>query len=234
MKVQNEPGAYGLLAGLLVLLLAAVATQTGCARPHLAQFTTASQQYDREDATVKIETECGQGSGVLINTRTVLTAHHVLDCDKSDGKVQLVVRVTIVTRLGTRINASFDALDAERDLARLRLETPVTGAPTLRMRPARLGEIECATFATPIRTSKCGVFESRSNERYRGDIVLKHMSVWFGNSGSPVWDASNNLVGIVVRLSWCSDWDYFAWEHFGIQSDSCGARATSIEGPAAP
>jgi S1-C subfamily serine protease len=206
-----------------------VFTQGGCcgtARADAPHVPT----LDREAATVGVITECGYGSGVLIDETHVFTAHHVIDCENTDAKVRLAERVHIVTIDGRTIDAAYDALDPARDLARLRLAVPVKGAATLTIGKPSLGALECMTTAAPERNLVCSEFTSRDGDRQMGDIILGYASVWFGNSGSPLWDDHDQLIGLVVRLMWCTDFDEKMWRVFGIRTGSCGGRASTLEG----
>jgi hypothetical protein len=226
MKIRNESTAYGLLAGLLVLLLGVI-VNSGCG-PRVPPVGFSPFNIDHDKSSVLVWTNCGYGTGALIDETHVITAHHVVDCDQGvPHHAQLATVVIIETLGGTKVTATFDALDESRDLARLKLESPVSGAPTLTFAHAVLGETLCAVTATPERGVKCGVYDA-THSRYEGDLNLAGMAPWFGNSGSPLYNNAGQMVGTLVRMAWCSPWDEFMYRWFGVRSETCGGRGTSL------
>lgn len=233
MRIENKPDAWGALAGLLVLLLAALAN--ACAHaPKLTPQQTRTLSLQSTTAVV-VATECGTGSGVLYDGARVLTAHHVVDCDMSEDKVKLATTVTVTLSDGKTYAAAYDALDASRDLARLRLPTPVANVATPSVARAVAGQVVCAITSTPAREVHCGVVGGARMPRSYGDIPIRGAQLWLGNSGSPLYNVAGELVGVVVRMYFCNREDGIAWETRKIKPKrTCGGRATSLEGPVVP
>jgi S1-C subfamily serine protease len=138
----------------------------------------------------------GRGTGVLIDSHRVLTAHHVVDCGKGFASVTVkvlssgkVFPVTVLTN------------DKKADLATLGTQDLAEFADVITLnvgRPDRQGEETlCFSSAVPYPDYRCGIFE-----RYRistaGDLVFGgHIEP--GNSGSGLYDRHGLLVGIVVH-----------------------------------
>lgn len=229
MKVQNHPSAYGFLAGLLVLLLAALANASCCGTRAITPFEeydntlprrTPVQQYN---AAVSVHTECGSGSGVLISPTVVLTAHHVVSCG---GRATLYIAVRTFD-FKARV-AIVELADEARDLVRLRLASPVDNVPPVHIRLAMTGEKICAATAVPERAQRCGEAGGFSKtKREQGDLETD-APVWYGNSGSGVYSSDGALVGLAVRLSWCDPGDALFYALTGERVKTCGGRVTSI------
>ncbi len=227
--IRNHPGAYGVLAGLLVLLLAACANFS-CTVPRVP---SPLDKYDaslprrtpqqRALAAVSVHTECGSGSGVLIDEDTVLTAHHVVDCA---GRAPMVIAVRTLDQ-GARV-AVIELADTDRDLARLKLASPVRNVAPVHIRFAVTGERVCSATATPERAVRCGKAGGFSTTgREKGDLEVD-MPVWFGNSGSGVYSRDGALIGLAVRLMWCDPGDALFSMLTGNRVDTCGGRVSSI------
>lgn len=213
MKLENTPGSYGLLAGLLVLLLAAYATS--CAHAQAAGRTPA----EGFEAAVRIEAVCVAvdgsgtifgGSGTVVNETTVLTAGHVatdpagMTCVRaittSDGKRRLALRGTIDTAL---------------DLATLHTLTPMKATPVTFGPMPEYGDRLCAQTAAPMWLRRCG--ESQYLTTPPGDLVHT-IVVEGGNSGSGVYDSRGRLVGVITHRWSCVNGQY------------CGGRLAVLEG----
>jgi hypothetical protein len=222
MKIQNTPGSYGLLAGLLVLLLAVLAN--ACAAMPKMPDEPSRTPAQMNASAVRIYTECGMGSGVLLDSVTVLTAQHVVDCDGLDAQV---VIVTPANGAPSSL-ATIKVADRDRDLARLMLQTPVEGVSEVRVRNPKVGERLCAATVVPERAFQCGSVKEYDGPREYGDVVMRDMNVWYGNSGSGVYAADGTLVGIAVRLEWCSPGDAFLVMLTGERVKTCGGRVSSL------
>lgn len=230
MRIQNHPSAYGLLAGLLVLLLGMIAN-VSCAHAapapdEAAQPTRTPAQ--RAETAVEIYTECGSGSGVLVDGRHVFTAYHVVNCATwpKDAPADAIVVRTLDRH---SFVATIAVGDGPRDLARLRLAGEVEGVPPARIRKAKPDEIVCAWTAIPERNTRCGIVSSVDGEA-GADVSVRGSNYWFGNSGSGVYGEDGALVAITTRLQWCSTGD--AWLHAltDMRLDTCGGNVSTIEG----
>lgn len=231
--IKNHPGAYGVLAGLLVLLLGLVAN-AGCQKPHVPN---ALEKYEaslprrtpmqRAASAVEIYTECGSGTGVLISPTLVLTANHVVDCG-SGNTSEPAQYIGIRTADKKSSIAVVDVADPQRDLARLKLSTPIDGVSMVTIRFALTGERICASTAVPERAIRCGVTGGFEKPREYGDVTVRDINVWYGNSGSGVYSKDGMLVGIAVRLNWCDPADALIYALTGERVDTCGGRVSSI------
>lgn len=179
----------------ILFLLTFVLVACGAPKPSVAEprLTPAEQA----DASVKITATCGDkmfgGSGVLVADRTVMTAAHVVLCP--DG---MAADVT-VEHDGRSVDVMMVTTDATPDLARLMLAEPFSGVkiPQLGPKPA-IDDRVCLQPRTGGDTRSCGWVLSLS-DRPTGDIRFSAF-VWFGNSGSGVFDSRGRLIGIAVML----------------------------------
>jgi hypothetical protein len=229
MTIRNHPGSYGVLAGLLVLLLAAVAN-AGCQHPQEPIEPTLEPtrpQAQRAESAVEIYTECGSGTGVLVNGTQVLTASHVVNCAEWP-EMQAAKYIAVRTLDKQTSIAMVDINDGERDLARLTLQTRVAGIWPVSIRMAVEGETICAATARPERAFRCGTVDGFRGPRSWGDVIIKGANIWYGNSGSGVYGADGALIGIAVRLSWCSPGDALLAALTDERMVTCGGRVSSI------
>lgn len=241
---QTEPWAFGLLAGLAVLLVAAMALGSGCLQPEwrsppgVEPVSSIPGQRDRrlQAATaVRLHVVCvdrdtghvsaSGGSGVMVGESHVLTASHVVRCN---GSPVVLMR----TRDDRVYWMTVDRFDPWADVARL------TTLPNVVLSDARLrpvvrpsigprpvpGEEICAEAANPEWVRSCGVVtaldglprvrrDSLCHELWESDVVHTGLTI-HGNSGSGVYDAGGNLVGIVTEL---------------IPFETTGGRFTSLD-----
>lgn len=215
---QTEPAA-GLLAGLLTLLVAAVAIGCGdgCAYPHSRLDPVPRVMGHQFDTAVRVEMLCldhdpfldmiapqigaGVGSGVIVDARHVLTAHHVIDCPYMPD-------VHVVLADGRRLRVAVEKEWRDSDVARLviasgdtfgNIPPPPTSSPGI-------GAGVCAAPSFPKHEGICGQVEhvtentcSAGAKRWCHDIELV-MEVHGGNSGSPIYDAGGSLVGLVTGV----------------------------------
>ncbi len=187
---------YLLSAALLAL---AIVLLTGCATG--PALRTAAQQRAAAvevavaclDASVPTDPESGipwrlqVGSGVLIDSRHVLTARHVVNCD--------VITVLVLTAGDAdSIVARVDAVAPQSDLARLELDAPVAVVPAV---VGRADLVACAAMGHPVRLRTCGLIIQERKTAMQ-DLGVQIESV-FGNSGSALYDLAGRLVGIVTH-----------------------------------
>jgi S1-C subfamily serine protease len=209
-------------------------TLGGCWRgnPPAVELAATRTPVDAALSAVAVKTECGWGSGVLLDSTHVLTAHHVIDCDHDPKKVTLAKSVQVETVDGKIYVAAYDALDTERDLARLRLPSAIGDVRPLSVaRTLGRGQIVCAVTAVPSRDISCGLVANVPAPRNEGDIAFS-AQIWFGNSGSALYNTDGALIAIVVSTYFCDKADEMLWETLEIRpARMCGARASSVEGP---
>ena len=137
------------------------------------------------------------GSGVAIGPRHVLTAKHVIDCGEG------AAIITVTPPSGKERVAIVDYASDTADAARLYV---MGDAPLYNTRPVGRGYLErldapvCTATAFPRRDWRCG----RVQQFYEGDeagYVRTDLVATFGNSGSGVYDANGNLVGLLVMAT---------------------------------
>lgn len=224
MKIENSPGAYGWLAGMLVMLCGLLLNASCGRMPYDGSMRTPDQ---RTASAVEIFTECGTGSGVLVDETHVLTAFHVVNCE-SWPLVGVANWIAIRTLDKQTSIASVQVGDGTADLARLELVTAIKDTTPVTIREARLGETLCAVTARPERAFRCGYVETVGGPREQGDVFVKKMNVWYDNSGSGVYGEDGALVGIAVRLSWCSAGEALIYMLTDERVATCAGRVSSI------
>lgn len=231
-KIQTSSGSYGFIAGLLVFLFALVANAS-CARPEGPAVpiveTRQRTPLQAAMAAVYIETDCGRtGTGVLVSPTQVITAHHVVNC-ATYPKLKHTLKIKVVMYEGFATTATYEVVDPGRDLARLRLRDPFPTSP-VSIGYATRGGIACAVTAVPERAIRCARVVALSNvKRLYGDIRTNHADLWFGNSGSGVYDGDGRLIGISTRINFCSNEDWEAWlESHTRPAKTCGGSVSSI------
>lgn len=235
-----------LLGSWIVVLLIAMLTMCSCgnALPPIKQPEHAQPRMvlEQERATVRIKTYCGVGSGVLVAPDEVLTAWHVVTCTVKDYKGLPVKRrapkLVIDTKDAdgdTTYTGAVIAADVPRDLARVKLSAPVAlfiEPPTYAHARESDEERTCIAHAEPEFGRTCGYVEDTDYPDPRTAITFS-TPVWFGNSGSGVYDADGNLVGIVTAMRWCDKAAQALWELFRLPPMyHCGGYAAHLAGSA--
>ena len=200
---ETDPWAFGFLAGAIVLLIGLVAAGTGCA--HLFAPGSPRAVSVQESAAVRIDVFCfgsdpfsgnftarmSGGSGVVVNPRTIFTAHHVVNCELTG-----LIRAT--TASGRRVHLHVDRTWPDDDVARL----VVSGQDQLPVHSVLRGSTPdandpvCSAVGAPFRGRFCGAFDRDVGTR-AGNLRFNGL-VWKGNSGSGLYDDCGRLVGIVV------------------------------------
>ncbi len=218
MKIENSPGAYGFLAGLIVLLLGLFAN-AGCA--HAGAFGGRDVQ-ERYEQAVQITATCTAadgttsgfyGSGVIVSTHALLTAAHVAsepdgwrctwEAEMSNGKKYAIHAGTVMH---------------DYDLASMYVADGESFDPTYPVvfgDEPEYGARVCAQTSFPRPLIRCG--EAQTKNDPPGNLTHT-MLVEPGNSGSGVYDNDGRLVGIITHLFRCSNGQY------------CGGRMATLEG----
>lgn len=208
-KHQTNPSAYGLLAGLLVLLFG-LAVNASCAHypapAPSAPPTLEARIAAHYDAAVEIAITCaspeglvqkGAASGVIVSRTRILTAAHVVEPDEGfvctyiaedvSGKAYFMYPITVLAS---------DEIDlASMGIISVADEFPPAPPVTFGRAPVP-GDRVCSATAWPRREYKCG--DVMKPRRPPGDIRL-YMTVEPGNSGGGLYDMRGHLVGIVVH-----------------------------------
>jgi hypothetical protein len=141
-----------------------------------------------------VESEGGHGSGVLISPDgLVLTAAHVV---RSAGEMKVRLQD------GSRLDAAVVRLDADTDVALLRLQKPSgpTSCLALRQTPVGTGEEVYAVGAPLDRSLAFSLTRGivSGTREVRGQTLLQtDASINAGNSGGPLVDDSGRAVAIV-------------------------------------
>jgi S1-C subfamily serine protease len=151
------------------------------------------------------------GSGVLISSNRVLTAAHVVSCDAA--------LIAAGPSLDDMRIAHVDRWSLDNDLARLKLDTPLSDIkPARTWGTPRAGDVICGSTAFPEPSWSCGeVVDLEGSERNNVDhkAPTEH-----GNSGSGMYDSQGRLVAIMTQCYTVAD---------GVCGNQ-GGRATSLSG----
>ena len=201
---SNEMNKNYYLAGKIAIVLFCLIAITGvilkCTPP--PPLDTPGAKLSISDSIVKIQSAYGQGSGVIVEKTdtyiTILTAGHVL----VDPDFEPIFTVTTDCGFSASIPVDSIYVDAAVDLAVCRV--PVDDSFAISVVPMGQG-IDSGEFVTVIGygmlgdkiTTRCYVAIPPEN----GILVLDG-TVNPGNSGCPVLNDNNEIVGIVVAKIW--------------------------------
>lgn len=224
MKIQNKPWSWGLLAGLIVWLVALVATCSSCAATQMHAASGAKRTPPQQLAsTYFVQTLCLRvdgsgsmhgGSAVAVDGHHLLTAQHVIACNEGG---MAVIRVS--TEDGRFFEARVQQEWNMKDVAQLYTQMELPGVSPVGFSTPRVGEAVCAHVAYPAFGAHCGDVVSISPERLNADIEVA-IPIEHGNSGGGVYDSAGMLVGIVTNLVPC----------LPDLTQSCGGRFSSFAG----
>lgn len=150
-----------------------------------------------QSQAVNVNTDQGSGSGVVFhkhNLTYVLTAGHVVDHLAYHDAVE-------VTQGQYSWSAVIVNVDAERDLALLRLDTN----PTI-LQSAHLAKRK-ATFSVGTRLLHVGNLLGEYSGSYvegvlsahRGEFSQSTVLAWPGSSGGGIWTTDGQLIGVLTR-----------------------------------
>lgn len=206
MKVENAPWSLGCLAGLIVLLLGLI-VNAGCAH-HASKLDPPGYSFGpvaRYNAAVQITARCigmdgetyvWNGSGVIVSKDRLLTAGHIAETEgmicaftAEDIKGQTFLIRPIAVLSSNDIDLASMGLISYTE--EFNAERTRFGSVPL------LGDKVCVATAYPRREYKCGdVMMPKADPP--GDIRID-LVVEPGNSGSGLYNANGELVGIMVH-----------------------------------
>ncbi|EHK73637.1 hypothetical protein SM0020_32937 [Sinorhizobium meliloti CCNWSX0020] len=147
--------------------------------------------------------EVGGGSGLLLGDSFVLTNDHVIP--REQNYITLVVAVRLKSRLLAPLGVRAIHRDAERDLALLELNTPVSDASGPRCPMPVISDAEQVPMGSSVFVLG---FPLNQDLSISGGLISNHdggKGRWQtdtlinpGNSGGPAFDTRGALVGIAV------------------------------------
>lgn len=195
----------------VIPLLLALAACTSCG--HFSSYRSAVQQHN---AMVRINATCPdgsfRGSGVMVSPQHVLTAEHVATCELLPAMPEIginhavtmpALKLTIWVTDEVSVEAEIEATASPgADLARLKMarSMPDVFSPVRLGPPPQIGDRICEASAVPRSTYRCG----EAQESPTGHIGLGFM-VENGNSGSGIYNAKGELIGITTMLIYCQN-----------------------------
>lgn len=160
------------------------------------------------DRFVVITSPTGTGSGVILDSRYILTAGHV--ADGTGGRVSVIYRDAagkahvVFAQVRAVENAFADPLDdIHTDLAVLELELPLDGYARLDQYCGPLEDFQTIhsyghNVGSMWRTAITGTVAS--SQPYRFDTVAVQLFWWPGNSGGPVFLPDGRLLSVVSGM----------------------------------
>lgn len=174
---------------------AAIGLVTGIMLACGAAFVSAPPVKPARSSVLLIETDRGHGSGVMIGPTIALTAAHV---------VANVASIKIRTEDGTETKASVIWSAKDYDIALVELEGDVTDAAVISCARSLPGEdILAMGNPTDLRfVQSRGVVAGREKEELPTwrSITPLDATILMGMSGGPVFNASKEIVGIIVAV----------------------------------
>lgn len=197
---------------VLPLLLAAC---TSCATTQVTGLSS-TQQHNQ---MVKIVTTCdgsnSTGSGVLVDGDVVITANHVVGCrllPDLDLPIFVPADKIVVISDGVSVEGVVERTVVLRDLARVRLSRSSKWSRPQRIgAPPRIGDRVCEVAAHPRGTYRCGEAQESEPGHLRVSFLVEP-----GNSGSAIYNASGEIVGIITDRYLCP------------AGSGCGGRGTLL------
>lgn len=146
------------------------------------------------NAAVIVHADCakggGTGSGVIVSSREVITAAHVVACD--DGADPQSVSVLYA---GSLARMEITGTYPDHDIARLRAPASRFPPPyALEIAPVSLGQRVCVATRFPEITRRCGTVTARLTVPTL-DVRYSQCTIP-GNSGSGIYDERGRLVGL--------------------------------------
>ena len=153
---------------------------------------------------VKIETDCGQGTGFLVGGQVLITATHVLeDNGQSCSGAVVTQEDTGAQATITGYNSWYTKTPGDAtDFSVAFLDTSLSGYFfSLRRTPVRTNETVLALgYAGGLDLSRTSGRVTTSTDSYGVPIlVLKQLNNW-GGSGGPILDISGQVVGLAQRV----------------------------------
>lgn len=226
MKIQNHPGAWGVLAGLLVFLIGVIATCASCAAlpaPKLTSTESPRTPQEQIASTYGVVTSClildqgtmHGGSAVMIDAHHLLTARHVVKCE--NGAMPALRVESADGRHG--YDAYVQSVWVSKDVALLYVRFELAGRPALLATALpHVGDATCAHVANPRFGASCGEVTDIRVDNPDGDVYVSTVYIR-GNSGGGVY-VDGVLYGIVTHFVPC----------VMNPEESCGGNFSSIAG----
>jgi S1-C subfamily serine protease len=148
---------------------------------------TDAEHFDSHVVVLNSKTLRARCSGVVIGPTTLLTANHCVDGDEPRPPLAYLPPGAGTGEIGRVIRR-----DAARDLAWVQMRSE---APSVALGPSASAG-EAVTIERPLRGgARVGTVRAQSGTFLRLGIAADH-----GDSGSPVFNAADELVGL---MSWC-------------------------------
>lgn len=141
-----------------------------------------------------------RGSGVIIDRHHILTARHVVQCDKTTP----VIVVDAGDQFLKLAQSGVELPESDVALLYVASGLPTQLSTTVEIGPKpHIGDEVCEAAAVPSWTYRCGIvqpeaFNAPADSDIRIDFKVEH-----GNSGAGLYDKQGRLVGIVTALKVC-------------------------------